>query len=47
MNGRAPTSASLSALDPYVGASGGLSAFALLYLGYAYVYFYLMTAGGA
>ncbi len=46
MNRRASTSASPSALDSHVGASGGLSAFALFYLGYAYVYFYLLTAGG-
>ncbi|MEF8816337.1 MAG: hypothetical protein V5A20_10990 [Salinibacter sp.] len=46
MNRRAPTSACLSAADPHVGATGGLYAFALFYLGYAYVYFYLLTAGG-
>ena len=46
MSRRAPTSACLSAADPHVGATGGLYAFALFYLGYAYVYFYLLTAGG-
>jgi hypothetical protein len=46
MNRRAPTSATPSALDRHAGASGGLSAFALFYLGYAYVYFYLLAAGG-
>jgi hypothetical protein len=46
MNGRAPTSASPFALDPHVGATGGLYAFALFDLGYAYVYSYLLAAGG-
>jgi hypothetical protein len=46
MNQRAPTFATPSASDLHVGATGGLYAFALSYLGYAYVYFYLLTAGG-
>ena len=46
MNRCAPTSACPSATDPHVGATGGLYAFARFYLGYAYVYFYLLTAGG-
>ena len=47
MNQRAPMSVSSSALDPHVGATGGLYAFARFYLGYAYAYFYPLTAGGA
>jgi len=46
MNRRALTSDRPFAADPHVGATGGLYAFALFYLGYAYVYFYLLTAGG-
>jgi len=46
MNVRALPSASPSAPDPHVGATGGLYAFALFYLGYAYIYFYLPMAGG-
>ncbi len=46
MNQRPPTSATPSALDPHVGATGGLYTFARFYLGYAYVYFYPLTAGG-
>jgi hypothetical protein len=46
MNRCAPPSASPSTPDAHVGATGGLFAFALFYLGYAYVYFYLLTAGG-
>ena len=46
MIARALPSASSSASDPHVGATGGLYAFALFYLGYAYVYFYSLTAGG-
>ena len=46
MNRRAPTSALSSTPDAHVGATGGLYAFSLFYLGYAYVYFYLLTAGG-
>jgi len=39
-------SASPSAPDPHVDATGGLHAFALFYLGYAYIHFYLPMAGG-
>lgn len=46
MNERALTSDTPSALDPHVGATGGLYAFALFDLGYAYVYFHLLTVGG-
>lgn len=47
MNRRAPTlSARPSATGLHVGATGGLYAFARFYLGFAYVYFYLLTAGG-
>jgi hypothetical protein len=46
MNARRPTSATPSASDRSVGATGGLYAFARFYLGFAYVYFYLLTAGG-
>jgi hypothetical protein len=46
MNKCFPTTASPSALGLRTGATGGLYAFALFYLGYAYVYFYLLTAGG-
>ena len=46
MNARALPFASPSALDSHVGATGGLYAFALFYLGYAYVYFYPLMAGG-
>lgn len=46
MNNRTVTSAPSSAPASRVGTTGGLSAFALFYLGYAYVYFYLLTAGG-
>jgi len=46
MNRRAPTSASPSVPDAHVSATGGLYAFALFYLGYAYVYFYPLMAGG-
>jgi len=46
MNQRPPTSATSSASDSHVGATGGLYAFARFYLGFAYVYFYLLTAGG-
>jgi len=45
MNRRAPTSALPSVPDAHVGATGGLYAFALFYLGYVYLYF-LLTAGG-
>ena len=33
-------------LDRRVEGAGGLFAFALLYLGYAYLYLFLSTAGG-
>jgi hypothetical protein len=46
MNRRAFAFAMPSTPDPHVGATGGLYAFALFDLGYAYVYFYLLTAGG-
>ena len=46
MNQRALTSDRPSAADPHVGATGGLYVVALFYLGYAYVYSYLLTAGG-
>ncbi len=46
MNRLASTPAALSALDARVEDPGGLSAFALLYLGYAYLYFDLPMAGG-
>lgn len=46
MNRRALTSALPSASDAHVGATGGLYAFACFYLGYAYVYTFLPTAGG-
>lgn len=48
MNTRIPTPASSSALDAHVGATGGLYAFVLFVLGYAYLYFYvfLLMAGG-
>ncbi len=46
MNQRALTSDRPSAADPRVGATRGLYAFARFYLGYAFVYFYLLTAGG-
>jgi hypothetical protein len=47
MNRRAPTSDRPSAADSHVGATGGLYVAALFYLGYAYVYSYLLTAGGS
>lgn len=46
MNPRALPSATPFASDRPVGATGGLYVFALFYLGYAYVYFHLLTAGG-
>ena len=46
MNQRALPSDRPSAADPHVGATGGLYVVALFYLGYAYVYSYLLTAGG-
>jgi len=46
MNQRALPSAIPSAADLHVGATEGHCAFARFYLGYAYVYFYLLTAGG-
>ena len=46
MNRRALTSARPSVADASVGATGGLYATGLFYLGYAYVYSYLLTAGG-
>jgi len=47
MIARALSSDSPSASDPHVGATGGLYAFARFYLGYAYVYAFLLTAGGS
>lgn len=46
MNTHASPIAAASALDARVEDTGGLSAFALFYLGYAYLYFYLPMAGG-
>ena len=46
MNQRALTSDRTSAADLHVGATGGLYVVALFYVGYAYVYSYLLTAGG-
>jgi hypothetical protein len=46
MNTLAPTTAGPSPLDARVEDTGGLSAFALFYPGYAYFYFYLSLAGG-
>lgn len=40
MNVRTSTSADITAFDRHVDASGGLSAFALFFPGYAYFYFY-------
>jgi hypothetical protein len=46
MNTLAPTAAAPSTLDARVEDTGGLFAFALFYLGYAYFYFYPPLAGG-
>jgi hypothetical protein len=46
MNTLAPTTAAPSTLDARVEDTGGLFAFALFYLGYAYFYFSLSLAGG-
>lgn len=40
------TAAAFSAVDARVDATEGLYAFAFFYLGYAYFYFYPLTAGG-
>ncbi len=47
MNQRALLSAIPSAASAPVGTAEGRCAFARFYLGYAYVYFYLWTAGGS
>ena len=47
MNTLASTTVAASMLDAHVEDAGGLFAFALFYLGYAYLYFYLPQAGGS
>gem|GEM_PF-3177877 len=46
MNTRALTSAAGSACRPHAGTADGQSAFACVYPGYAYAYFYRLAAGG-